>query len=354
MVKEKIKKRSISIKTSILHALHQMDREGVKSLIVFEHNTFKGMITIGDIQRTIIKKNDLNQAIAHILDIHKTYAKQGDAIEDIKSLMMAIRAECMPILDTEGQLYDVLFWEDIISEKFIRCANPFDLPIVIMAGGKGIRLKPLTNILPKPLIPIGEKTLIEEIMDKFVACGSHRFFLSLNYKADFIQSYLEQQNNTAYCLTYFKENQPLGTSGSLALLKEKIKTTFFVSNCDILIDEDYSQILHYHKENQNELTLITALKSFAIPYGIVETKKDGVLVAIKEKPDVSFHINTGMYILEPHILQQIPVNQYYDITDLIQNIIKRAGRVGCFPISDKSWKDMGNWEDYLKIINNKQ
>jgi len=319
-------------------------------LFVYDMEVFKGILTIGDIQRAILAQTDLSSEVLCILDNKKIYAKPEDSIETIKSLMLSFRAECMPVVDASGVLKEVIFWEDIIEESFVLCQTPFDLPIVIMAGGKGTRLKPLTNVLPKPLIPIGEKTIIEDIMDKFVACGSHRFFISLNYKADFIQSYLEQQNNADYRLEFFTEDKPLGTAGSLALLKDKIQETFFVSNCDILIKEDYSQILHYHKENQNELTLITALKSFVIPYGIVETKKDGVLAAIKEKPDVSFHINTGMYILEPHILQQIPVNQYYDITDLIQNIIKRAGRVGCFPISEKAWTDIGDWREYNKLI----
>jgi dTDP-glucose pyrophosphorylase len=349
-MKNKVLNRIIDIKNTILQALKKMDAEEVKLLFVYDMEVFKGILTIGDIQRAILAQTDLSSEVLCILDNKKIYAKPEDSIETIKSLMLSFRAECMPVVDASGVLKEVIFWEDIIEESFVLCQTPFDLPIVIMAGGKGTRLKPLTNVLPKPLIPIGEKTIIEDIMDKFVACGSHRFFISLNYKADFIQSYLEQQNNADYRLEFFTEDKPLGTAGSLALLKDKIQETFFVSNCDILIKEDYSQILHYHKENQNELTLITALKSFVIPYGIVETKKDGVLAAIKEKPDVSFHINTGMYILEPHILQQIPVNQYYDITDLIQNIIKRAGRVGCFPISEKAWTDIGDWREYNKLI----
>jgi len=348
MLKEKIKKRSVSIEATISHAFRQMDKEGVKTLIVFENDQFKGMLTIGDIQRAIIKKIELNQAIITILDENKVYAKKNDTIDFIKSLMISIRAECMPVLDTEGQLMDVIFWEDIINEAYVRCISPFNLPIVIMAGGEGSRLKPLTNVLPKPLIPVGEKTIIEDIMDKFLAYGSQHFFISLNYKADFIQSYLEQQNNADYHLEFFKEDKPLGTVGSLTLLKDKIRETFFVSNCDILIKEDYSQILHYHRENKNELTLVTALKSFPIPYGIVETEIDGLLVDIKEKPEVNFQINTGMYVLEPHLLNEIPEKSYFNITDLMQKIIQSGGRVGCFPVSEKAWKDIGDWNEYTK------
>jgi NDP-sugar pyrophosphorylase family protein len=161
---------------------------------------------------------------------------------------------------------------------------------------------------------------------------------------------LQQQNNADYRLEFFIEDKPLGTAGSLTLLKDKIQETFFVSNCDILIKEDYSQILHYHRENKNELTLVTAINSFPIPYGIVETAVDGLLVDIKEKPEVNFQINTGMYVLEPHLLQEIPEQSYFNITDLMQAIIQRGGRVGCFPVSEKAWTDIGDWKEYAKFI----
>lgn len=346
----KIKSISINIDDSILFAFKKMNDVNRKLLLVFNHNQFKGIVSIGDIQRAIIKQVDLNQQIESILRKNYKYATNQQSPEEIKAIMLQYRMECMPVLDTVGELKDVFFWEDIIDESFVLCQTPFDLPVVIMAGGKGTRLKPLTNVLPKPLIPVGEKTIIEDIMDKFVACGSHRFFLSLNYKAEFIQSYLEQQNNADYRLEFFKEDKPLGTAGSLTLLKDKIHETFFVSNCDILIKEDYSQILDYHRENKNELTLVAALKSFAIPYGIVETEADGLLVDIKEKPEVNFQINTGMYVLEPQILQEIPEQSYYNITDVMQKIIQRGGRVGCFPVSEKAWTDIGDWKEYAKFI----
>lgn len=344
--------QAISIKTSdsILTAFKHMDAGGKKLLLVFENNLFKGILSIGDIQRAIIKQVDLSQSAGTVLRKDYKYATSYQSRDDIKAIMLQYRMECMPVLNEKKELVDVIFWEDIIDESFVLCQTPFDLPVVIMAGGKGTRLKPLTNVLPKPLIPIGEKTIIEDIMDKFVACGSHRFFLSLNYKAEFIQSYLEQQNNADYRLEFFKEDKPLGTAGSLTLLKDKIHETFFVSNCDILIKEDYSQILDYHRENKNELTLVAALKSFAIPYGIVETAADGLLVDIKEKPEVNFQINTGMYILEPHVLQEIPQQDYFNITDLMQKIIHRGGRVGCFPVSEKAWTDIGDWKEYAKFL----
>ncbi len=222
-----------------------------------------------------------------------------------------------------------------------------------MAGGKGTRLKPLTNVIPpKPLIPIGNKTIIEEIMDRFVDVGCNDFHISVNYKAETIKHYFKQLNHKDYIIDYFQEKTPpLGTAGSLFLVKNKIRTTFFVSNCDIIIDEDYSEILKYHRDNKNELTVVSALKHYPpIAYGTIETTEGGVLTKLVEKPELTFQINSGMYILEPpHLLNEIPENKFFHITQLIENIQKRNGKVGVFPISEGSWTDIGDWNEYVKI-----
>jgi NDP-sugar pyrophosphorylase family protein len=213
-----------------------------------------------------------------------------------------------------------------------------------MAGGSGTRLKPLTNVLPKPLIPIGEKTIIEEIFERFGNHGCNEFFLSVNYKAELIEFYLRNQQ-LPYKLNFFKEEKPMGTAGSLSLLKDKIVQTFFVSNCDILIEQDYSEILDFHRENKNEITIVAALRNYPIPYGVIETGDNGVLLNIQEKPEFTFKINSGMYILEPHLLNEIPLNEFYDITQLINKVRKRKGHISVFPVNEGSWKDIGNWDE---------
>jgi NDP-sugar pyrophosphorylase family protein len=219
-----------------------------------------------------------------------------------------------------------------------------------MAGGRGSRLLPLTNVLPKPLIPLHGKTIIEDIMDQFVDCGCHEFFLSVNYKAELIRYYFESLRNPAYRIEYFQEDRPLGTAGSLHLLRGRIHTTFFVSNCDILIEQDFAAILDYHRENENEITMVAALKSYAIPYGTLTTREDGVLETIQEKPDMVFKINTGFYILEPGVLAEIPDNGFCNITDLIAKFQGEGRRIGVFPVSEGAWTDIGNWSDYLSRI----
>ena len=348
--KRKIEEIKISTTVTLSIALQQMDKTGNKLLLVFEKAQFKGLLSIGDIQRAIINNYPLDTQVGEVLRKEIDVANSSDSKELIKQHMIQGRAEFMPVVDKYGELADVIFWEDIFSQKSIPKAK-FDLPIVIMAGGKGTRLKPLTNVIPKPLIPLGEKTIIEEIMDRFVEVGSDNFFLSVNYKASTIRHFFEQLNSSKYKISYFQEEKPLGTAGSLHLIKDQIKTTFFVSNCDIIINQDYSEILKYHKDNNNELTVVSALKLYPIPYGTIETGEKGVLSRLKEKPELSFQINSGMYILEPHLLTEIPENEFYHITTLIEDVIKRGGRVGVFPVSEGSWSDIGEWQEYLNVIN---
>jgi dTDP-glucose pyrophosphorylase len=349
-VQNKIHELKIQKSDSMIKALKQMDLIKKKLLLVFDSNNFVNILSIGDIQRAILNNLPLETSIKKILRVNTKIASAKDSFDSIKKTMYNYRIECMPVVDENNSLVDVYFWEDVFSPEIKLRTENLNLPIVIMAGGEGNRLKPLTNVIPKPLIPIGEKTVIEEIMDRFVDVGCDNFFLSVNYKAATIKHYFSQLQSNSYKIKYFQEEKPLGTVGSLFLIKDQIKTTFFISNCDIIINEDYSEILKYHRENKNELTIISALKHYPIPYGTLETKKNGVLAELKEKPELTFQINSGMYILEPHLMKEIPENKFFHITQLIENIQKRKGRVGVFPVSEGSWKDIGDWEEYLKHI----
>lgn len=346
---DKIKNRSISLCNSILEALKLMDSSKTKLLFVFDGKRFVGLLTIGDVQRAILKDVDLTAQISSILDDKKIYASVDESVEEIKNKMSRLRAECMPVVDENGNLVKVYSWKDIFGSKVQAEYPSLDIPVVIMAGGMGSRLAPLTNIYPKPLIPIGEKTIIESIMDKFVNYNCHDFYMSVNYKADTIKNYFDFINNPEYNVSYFQEDKPMGTAGSLRLLKDKISSTFFVSNCDILIEEDYANILEYHRSNKNELTVVAAVKTISIPYGTIITGENGLLESIEEKPTLSFKINTGLYILEPSLLDDIP-DEFFHITHLMEKLKAQGRRVGVYPISQNDWKDMGDWKEYLKLI----
>jgi dTDP-glucose pyrophosphorylase/predicted transcriptional regulator len=335
--------------TSLIDALKKMDEVRKKLLLVMDESIFIGLISIGDIQRSIIDNKPLELEVGKIIRKDFTVTYVTDSEEKIKNIMLEKRVECMPVLDENNQLRDVYFWENIFEEKK-SLHEPLDLPVIVMAGGKGTRLRPLTNVIPKPLIPLNSKTVVETIMDNFKKVGCEEFYMSVNYKAETIEQYFRNTGQSQYSISYFYENKPLGTAGSLSLLKGKLNKTFFVSNCDIIIDDDYTEILKYHRNNKNELTIVSAIKHYSIPYGTLHTKEDGVLTSLEEKPELTFQINTGFYILEPHLLDEIPVDTFFHITELIENIKNRNGRVGVFPISEKSWKDIGEWAEYLRNI----
>jgi dTDP-glucose pyrophosphorylase len=346
---EKITQLFIQGKASLLEALKKMDELDVKLLLVKDTEKFFGLLSIGDIQRAIIKNKRLETEIRDILRTNITVATDKDSEEEIKAKMLLHRTECMPVLDENNNLVEVFFWEDIFSEK-AKPAKAIDIPVVIMAGGFGTRLKPLTNIIPKALVPIGEKPIIEIIMDGFYKAGVRKFFVSLNYKGEMVKYYFEHLDNSKFEIEYVTEEKPMGTGGSISLLKGKIDKPFFVSNCDILIDQDYSDIYEYHAQNRNEITLVGSLKHYKIPYGILETGEEGVLTSMKEKPELTFLINSGMYILEPHLLEEIPENSFFHITELIDKVRERGGKVGVFPVSEKAWLDIGEWNEYQQTI----
>ncbi|MCQ2181800.1 MAG: nucleotidyltransferase family protein [Bacteroidales bacterium] len=349
-MKEKIEKISIQSDESILFAMKQMDSCASKVLLVFSGSKFKGLITIGDIQRAIIKNTSLTSSVESVFDDNKIYCYQSEPEEIIKSKMLDLRAEVMPVLDRENKLVDVWFWHDIFGESNSKIREKIELPVVIMAGGKGTRLKPITNVIPKPLVPIGEKTILEAIMDQFEGIGCHKFYMSVNYKADMMKYYLSQLDHK-YDIEFFMEDKPLGTIGSLALLKGKITTPFIVSNCDSITDQDYRDVYDYHINNHNDMTIVTMIKNFKIPYGVIETGEDGLMVNLKEKPEQTYQVNTGVYILNPECIDEIPYGEFFHVTHLMERIKERGGRVGCFPVSESSWKDMGEWSEYLKMIN---
>ena len=345
-----IDNRKISSAVSLLSALKQMDEQHVKILFVFEDDRFISILTVGDVQRAIINNVKLTVPVAEIVSTDKKFAHVGEPMEEIKRKMLSLRAECMPVLDEHGNLADVLFWNDLFKKMEEPEREKINLPVVIMAGGKGTRLKPLTNVLPKPLIPVGDKTIIEEIMDQFEGIGCKKFYMSVNYKVEIMKFYLSQLEHH-YDIEFFQEEKPLGTIGSVALLKGKINTPFIVSNCDIVIDQDYRDVYDYHKENGNDITLVTAVKTQRIPYGVIETGENGLMIGLKEKPENTFMFNTGVYILNPGLIDEIPEGRMFHITELMEKVKARGGRVGCFPVSDQAWHDMGEWPEYLKLIN---
>lgn len=342
---EQINQLSIEKEFTLLDAIKKMDEVRRKLLIVTTKGHFHSLLSIGDIQRAILKNVAMDSPIDGILRENVRVARESDSPELVKALMLKFRMEMLPVLNDENEIVKLLQWNEVFGEAFKTYEGKLEVPVVIMAGGKGTRLKPITNIIPKALVPIDEKPIVEVIINKFHAMGSRQFYMSVNYRAEMIRSYFDGLVKD-YKLQYITEDKPLGTAGSLHLLQDQLKETFFVTNCDIIIEEDYEQIYRYHKHEKNDLTVVAALKHFPIPYGILETKEQGELTGITEKPELTFKVNSGMYILEPELLSRIPNNEFFHITQLMDEVMKTGGKVGVFPVSEGSWMDIGVWSEY--------
>ena len=350
----KVSDLSIELSGSMLAAIKQMDTVKTKLLIVLKESKYHSMLSIGDIQRALIKGKPIQTNIAEILrPKHKVnVAHEHDSFDEIKNLIIEKKVEFMPVINDSGDIIKIHFGDEITGLTKGTTTQKIDCPVVIMAGGKGTRLKPLTNVIPKALVPVGEKPIIEKIIDRFNKVGIKDVYLTVNYKYELIEQYFKSIEPGTYDVHYIIEDDFLGTAGSLYYLKNKINETFFVSNCDILIEQDYTEIFEYHKTNKNELTIVGGLKHYPIPYGTLKTAENGLLTEIQEKPELTFMVNTGMYVLEPHLLKEIPEKKFFHITELIEKVRSQNRKVGVFPVSEKSWVDIGQWNDYIKGLDN--
>ena len=322
-------------------------------IIVNKRKEIKGILTDPDIRRLILKSIDLNQPVKNVMNTNPVVVQDVKIKkENLKKIFSERGFFQIPIINSKKQLVDLVFKTDLYKEEqtsnyFIKEIN---CPVVIMAGGKGTRMLPFTNILPKPLIPINGKPIIEIIINEFRRFGITEYFISVNYKAKLIKAYFEDMQSD-YSLSYIEEDKPLGTAGALKYLDDKIDSTFFVTNCDIIIKENYNTIFDFHKQKKCDLTIVASLQNYVIPYGVCEIDQKGFLSNINEKPEFNFLVNTGMYVLEPKVLKLIEKDTFYNITDLIQKLKDTGGSVGVFPVSEKAWIDVGQWDEYKNAIN---
>lgn len=335
----------INSNISIKEAIKRLDITAKKILFVTDNRRLLGSVTDGDVRRWILKNGNLDSSVDNIMNVSPIRLNKKEKYLSQKTIKEK-KIEAIPIVDDENNIIEVVFSNEKIN---INIHDKLLTPVVIMAGGKGTRLYPYTKILPKPLIPIGDCSITERIIDRFFKFGCEKFYLTVNYKKNMIKAYFDEIEKR-YDINYVEEKKFLGTGGSLYLLKNKINETFFVSNCDILVDADYSDILNYHKEKHNAITIVTSLKNYVIPYGIIKLKSDGQVLETKEKPELSYLVNTGFYVLEPEVLKYIPENEFFHITDLINKYIEEGKRVGTYPITENAWLDMGEIKEMNKMI----
>ena len=338
----------VSPNIKIIEAMKKLAQTGHRCLIVV--NTKKkllGTITDGDIRRTILEGSSLDKSIKLIYSRKPIILKKDEyTIEDARNLLRIYKQVLFPIVDKKNIVIDYLSWEQVFGARK-KDKSLVDTQVVIMAGGKGDRLAPFTKVLPKPLIPINEKPVIEHIIEKFTFFGVKNFYLTVNYKSRILKSFfLELQPN--YSVKFFDENEPMGTVGGLKIHQKKFKNPFFVTNCDVILDADYKNILNFHKTSNYDITIVASATKYFIPYGICELDKAGQLLSIKEKPTYNFLANTGLYVLNPKILKLIPKNKSYDMTELIKEAKRKKLKIGVYPIESQKWIDVGQWSEYHK------
>lgn len=339
----RIKQYLINENLNVLEALKRLDEIEKKILFVVRDDVLVGSVTDGDIRRWILKNGDLKVEIINVANNSPKYILEEE-INNATEIMRANFIHSIPVVDKENKIIDILFDDEDISLS----KKQINLPVVMMAGGKGTRLYPYTKILPKPLIPIGEIPIAEHIINQFREYGSQEFHLVVNHKKNMIKSYFNELKKD-YIVEYVDEDVPLGTGGGLSLLKGKIKETFILSNCDILIQEDFSEIYDFHKKNNNIITMVCALQDIQIQYGVVNISEGGKIESMEEKPRLSFLTNTGCYIVEPRVIEELEENTAIGFPDIIEKYKKLGENVGAFPISSNDWLDMGQIEE-LEIM----
>jgi len=330
--------------TTIKEAMQKLSETAQQILfIINDKNVLLGTTTDGDIRRGLLNGVSFTDEIKGVyfkdfISLRKGVSNLNDCA---KRLMIENKIEKIPILDANGVIIDVISWIELFGECRVD-KKKYTNQVVIMAGGKGSRLNPFTNILPKPLIPVGNKSIVEHIMGKFSLCGFHKFIYTLNYKKEYIKLFLAE-NDFPYDIDYVEENEFLGTAGSISLLKDKISDTFFVANCDSLLNVDYVEILKWHKEHDALITIVGCHNEVKIPFGVLELS-NGKLDHILEKPVHDVIINTGVYIMEPEVISLVPDNERMDMNELIESLVKKE-KISVYPIYG-NWFDIGQWDEY--------
>ena len=336
--------------TTIIQAMKILNKTAEKCLLVVDDNKkLLGTLTDGDLRRSILAGVKFSENISNSFNTEPTVLfKEKYTTEKAHQLLRDRKLDLIPVVDNNIMVVDYVTLSDIGGESQPK-KKLSDVSVVIMAGGKGTRMEPFTKILPKPLVPVHEKPIIEHIIERFTDIGCSEFHLTVNYKSRILKAYFEELQ-PEYKVNFVEEQVPLGTAGSLRFLDGKFRHPFFVTNCDIIIKTDYTSLYKFHKKGDYDVTLVASTKEYVIPYGTCELNGNGHLSHINEKPRYDFLINTGLYILNPDMLRLIPENKFYHITQLIEDVKNQGKKIGVFPIDDDAWFDVGQWAEYQKVV----
>ncbi|MDB4177203.1 sugar phosphate nucleotidyltransferase [Schleiferiaceae bacterium] len=333
--------------STIFSALEKMDQIQRKLLIVVDPlEKFIGLVSIGDIQRAILSSIDLSSSITTITKKDSVIASPIANLHEVKALMLSIRAEYIPVVDEKGKILEIHYWENLMLDVKRKGDINQTAKGVIMAGGKGTRMRPISDVIPKPLMPINGHSFIEEILFKFEQFGITSSFISLGHESDLIKFYLSKKE-LRHDIKFLVEQKPLGTAGALSLIDKAGTDTLVLMNCDIIVDVDIQELIEFHKTNNNTITVVSAIYKEQSSYGEFEVDNKGRIIKVKEKSSKFLKINTGMYVIESSVIDNLEYNTHIDITTLITSLIHAEHRIGIFPVSEGQWRDYGTLDKYL-------
>ena len=332
------KKITVCSEACIRDVIEVIDRGALQIALVVENNQLLGTITDGDIRRAFLKGRELSDRVSDIYNRNPIKGYISQPKEDLLQIALAAGVKQLPMVDEKGQLVGIEFVEDYlrVSEKANR--------VVVMAGGLGSRLRPLTESTPKPLLKVGSKPILETIIRNFTHYGFRNIYLSVNYKAELIQDYFEDGRSFGARLQYLVEKKRLGTAGALSLISEKIDRPIIIMNGDLLTNVNFEHLLNYHLLSEASATMCVRDYELQVPYGVVHS--DGATIqGIEEKPVHRCYVNAGIYVLNPEILKKIPQNQYFDMPKLFKLFIKEGYKTCSFPVREY-WMDIGRPTDF--------
>jgi dTDP-glucose pyrophosphorylase len=332
---------TIGPETPILEVIKILDHSSMQiALVADEAGHLLGTVTDGDVRRGILGGVAMECGARMIMNPKPIVFRVGDPREVILETMKRRQIHQIPILDVSGRIAGIEILDDLLL------ATTSDNWVVLMAGGQGNRLRPLTDDRPKPLLEIGGKPIMEIILESFIEQGFRRFFISVNYKAEMIRAHFGDGARWGAQLAYLAEDQALGTAGALGLLPSRPQLPMVVMNADLLTKVNFQQLLSFHREHRATATMCVRDYSFQVPYGVAHIDRHR-LRDLDEKPVHHFFVNAGIYILEPGVLDLIPQGEAHDMTDLFDRLIERGDELTVFPIREY-WLDIGRLGDYQR------
>ena len=329
----------VSPSTSIREAIRCIDSSAKQIVLVIDASyRLLGTVTDGDVRRGILKGISLDKAVETIMNTHPVTSLPNEDRSSVLAKMRAKKIRQIPIVDENGSLIALEMQDHLLPNR------ERDNFVVLMAGGLGTRLRPLTETCPKPMLRIGGRPILEMILENFIECGFRRFYISVNYMADIIKSHFDDGARWGVQIRYIHESQPLGTAGALSLLPEQPTEPLLVMNGDIMTKMNFAQLLDFHREHHAQATMCVREYDFQVAYGVVKINHH-TITSIEEKPIQRFFVNAGIYVLEPDALMKIPSNTFFDMPTLFDHLIVAGQETVAFPIREY-WLDIGHMNDF--------